>query len=91
MELNGTPDTYIAGMMDAARIVRERKGKYTLEQTANYLEALCTSQSFPSDPMQKTETPFKCETCGTEYAEYVNGCPHCWEAGLRSGVQQSNN
>ena len=51
MELNGTPDTYIAGMMDAARIVRERKGKYTLEQTANYLEALCTSQSSPDDPM----------------------------------------
>jgi hypothetical protein len=45
IELNSTPDTYIAGMMDAARIVRERKGKYTLEQTANYLEGLCISQS----------------------------------------------
>ena len=29
----------------AARIVRERKGKYTLEQTANYLESLAGQDS----------------------------------------------
>jgi hypothetical protein len=30
--------------------------------------------------------PWKCFTCGSGYAEYVNGCPHCWNAGIRSGV-----
>lgn len=33
--------------------------------------------------------PFVCETCGTRYAEYINGCPHCWEAGIRSGVAEA--
>jgi hypothetical protein len=52
-----TPETYIAGMMDAARIVRERKGKYTLEQTANYLETLCTSRA--DSPSGTAETKEK--------------------------------
>ena len=30
---------------------------------------------------------WQCETCGTVYAEYVNGCPRCWDAGIRSGVR----
>lgn len=29
---------------------------------------------------------YACVTCGSGYAEYINGCPHCWEAGLRSKV-----
>jgi hypothetical protein len=28
-----------------------------------------------------------CDTCGTKYAEYVNGCPHCETVGIRSRVQ----
>jgi hypothetical protein len=32
---------------------------------------------------------WQCETCGTRFPEYVNGCPHCWEAGIRSGVRNS--
>jgi hypothetical protein len=28
-----------------------------------------------------------CDTCKTEYAEYVNGCPHCQTAGIRSRVE----
>jgi reverse gyrase len=31
---------------------------------------------------------WKCATCGSTYAEYVNGCPHCWEAGIRSKVDK---
>lgn len=30
--------------------------------------------------------PWECVNCGSGYAEYVNGCPHCWEAGIRSKV-----
>jgi len=70
IDLNGTPDTYIAGMLDAARIIRERKGKYTSEQTANYLEALCTSLSSPSDPPQ---TAIKHETDGWAFSQGVGG------------------
>ena len=29
-----------------------------------------------------------CYICGTEFDEYINGCPHCENAGLRSGVRQ---
>lgn len=29
-----------------------------------------------------------CDICGTEFDEYINGCPHCENAGLRSGVRQ---
>jgi hypothetical protein len=28
-----------------------------------------------------------CDTCKTEYAEYVNGCPHCETVGIRSRVE----
>jgi len=31
---------------------------------------------------------WQCETCGSVYAEYINGCPHCWEAGIRSSVRK---
>lgn len=27
-----------------------------------------------------------CDTCGSGFAEYINGCPHCWDAGIRSSV-----
>jgi len=30
-----------------------------------------------------------CDTCKTEYAEYVNGCPHCETVGIRSRVESS--
>jgi hypothetical protein len=30
-----------------------------------------------------------CETCGSKYAEYVNGCVHCEAAGIRSKVECS--
>lgn len=36
--------------------------------------------------MPAIESPWHCVTCGSGYAEYINGCPHCWEAGLRSKV-----
>ncbi len=29
-----------------------------------------------------------CVTCGSPYAEYTNGCPHCWAVGIRSGVRR---
>ena len=32
------------------------------------------------------EINWQCEACGTVYAEYVNGCPICWDRGLRVGV-----
>ena len=32
--------------------------------------------------------PWRCFTCGSGYAEYVNSCPHCWEAGIRSKVER---
>lgn len=33
------------------------------------------------------EPVWACANCGTEYAEYVNGCPRCWNADeLRSKV-----
>ncbi len=38
--------------------------------------------------MPKSGQPWECETCGSGYAEYVNGCPHCWEAGIRSKVER---
>lgn len=25
------------------------------------------------------DLPHKCEGCGTVYAEYINGCPRCWD------------
>ena len=28
-----------------------------------------------------------CDTCQTEYSEYVNGCPHCETVGIRSRVE----
>lgn len=34
------------------------------------------------------DAPWRCLTCGSGYAEYVNGCPHCWEAGIRSKVER---
>jgi rubrerythrin len=30
---------------------------------------------------------WKCDTCGTVYGEYVNGCPHCGTVGIRSRVE----
>jgi hypothetical protein len=38
-----------------------------------------------------TESEWRCETCGSGYAEYVNGCPHCWEVGIRSKVLCTTN
>lgn len=35
------------------------------------------------EPIDETHI---CVTCGSKYAEYVNGCPHCWNAGIRSSV-----
>jgi hypothetical protein len=35
---------------------------------------------------ETSKTVWQCEHCGTIYAEYVNGCPHCWDVGLRSKV-----
>jgi hypothetical protein len=45
----------------------------------------------PSEEVSSAERvgrKWQCETCGTVYAEYINGCPHCWEAGIRSGVRE---
>jgi hypothetical protein len=28
---------------------------------------------------------WQCETCGAQYAEYVNGCPKCWHGDLDKG------
>jgi len=33
---------------------------------------------------------WQCEACGTIYAEYVNGCPKCWDKGLRAKVVATN-
>jgi predicted ATP-dependent serine protease len=40
--------------------------------------------------MNKSETVWQCENCGTVYAEYVNGCPHCETVGVRSKVVGRN-
>ena len=32
-----------------------------------------------------------CDTCGSKYAEYVNGCPHCETVGIRSRVESLPN
>ena len=80
MELNGTPDTYIAGMMDAARIVRERKGKYTLEQTANYLEALCHQSkgvNEASTPLPKIHHRNSVRSLPQTSDKDIHHCPHC--------------
>lgn len=37
-------------------------------------------------PTKQKEAEWQCEVCHSRYDEYVNGCPHCWEAGLRSKV-----
>lgn len=29
---------------------------------------------------------YECQVCGTQYAEYVNGCVYCSNAGICSGV-----
>lgn len=34
----------------------------------------------------QTKTEWFCQNCGSSYVEYINGCPHCWSAGIRSGV-----
>lgn len=31
-----------------------------------------------------TEGIFECEGCHRTFAEYVNGCPHCWDDDLTS-------
>ena len=31
---------------------------------------------------------WQCETCETIYDEYINGCPHCSDEGIRSGVRE---
>jgi hypothetical protein len=28
------------------------------------------------------DLPYRCEGCGARFAEYVNGCPHCYGRGL---------
>jgi hypothetical protein len=40
-------------------------------------------------PPAAVKEEWRCETCNSTYAEYVNGCPHCWEAGIRSKVSQN--
>ena len=36
-----------------------------------------------------TPSPWRCFTCGSGYTEYVNGCPHCWNAGeIRSKAER---
>lgn len=39
--------------------------------------------------IKKPDSPEEwiCDTCGTHYAEYVNGCPHCETVGIRSRVE----
>ena len=36
--------------------------------------------------LPKSSQPWQCVTCGSGFAEYINGCPHCWEAGILSSV-----
>jgi len=36
-----------------------------------------------------TPDKWTCDTCGTTYAEYVNGCPHCETVGIRSRVESA--
>lgn len=42
------------------------------------------------DEIAKLPAPSKeewhCVTCDSKFSEYINGCPHCWEAGIRSKV-----
>jgi hypothetical protein len=33
-----------------------------------------------------SEERWICDTCGTSYAEYVNGCPRCWDKDILSKV-----
>jgi predicted nucleic acid-binding Zn-ribbon protein len=36
-----------------------------------------------SHPFEQ-DSPHICVNCETVYAEYVNGCPKCWEHGVRA-------
>lgn len=40
--------------------------------------------------MPPAKSPWECVACGAGYAEYVNGCPKCWENGIRSKVEKTN-
>lgn len=41
-----------------------------------------------NEKMPSNVSPWQCQTCGTGYAEYTNGCPVCWERGIRSKVER---
>jgi rubrerythrin len=38
--------------------------------------------------LPESNQPWQCETCGSGFAEYINGCPHCYEAGIMSSVRR---
>ncbi len=38
---------------------------------------------------RRVARPYACETCGSRYAEYLNGCSFCWDNQKRSGVRHA--
>ena len=49
------------------------------ESPVSYTHNEEETQYFIHNVSQSVEERHRCEGCGTVYAEYVNGCPRCWD------------
>lgn len=96
-----TPDTLLNYIETGKKLAEQFVAAMT--GTENHLAHIRTEQLAQREMLQRilsgmlpapgvaelypAEFDWECETCKRAYAEYVNGCPACWENGeIRSKV-----